>query len=113
MERPVPTAVFIGLAATGVLAVGAGVTGVMATGKKSDFDEANDGLDPDGAQEIADSGKTLNLVTDILLGGAVVAGAVTAVLYLNRPEVPAQRDALRVSPTVGQRGGGLFLSGRF
>ena len=114
MERPIPTGVFIGLAATGALAVGAGVTGFLALGKKSDFDDANDGTDPDGAQEIADSGKTLNLITDVLIGGAVVAGAVTAVLYLNRPEVPADAEtALRVAPAIGPSGGGLSVSGAF
>jgi hypothetical protein len=115
MERPVPTAVFIGLAATGVFAIGAGVTGIMATSKKSDFEDANDGTDPAKADDLRKSGQTLNLVTDILLGGAVVAGGVTAVLYFSRPEVPAQRDAgrFRVTPLVGPNGAALSFAGQF
>lgn len=114
MTRPVPTGVFIGLAATGALAVGAGVTGALALKKKSDFNVANDGSDPAAASDLRSSGKTMNLVTDVLVGGAVVAAGVTAVLYLNRPEVPAQKDtALRVNPALGPRGGGVSVSGRF
>ena len=112
--RPIPTGVFIGLAATGAFAVGAGVTGVLALKKKSDFNAANNGSDPTAASDLRSSGKTMNLVTDVLLGGAVVAAGVTAVLYLNRPAVPAEHDtALYVSPSIGPRGGGLDISGRF
>lgn len=114
MERPVPAAVWIGVAATGLFAVGAGVTGVMAMGKRSEFQDSNDGSDPTRAEELKSSGQTLNLVADILFGGAVVAGGVTAVLYFGRPEVPRAADAgLRFSPVVGRHGAGLGLSGQF
>lgn len=115
MERPVPVPVYITAGLTGALLIGSGVTGVLALSKKSDFDKANDGTDPANAQSIKDSGTTLNLITDVLLGGAVVAGAVTAVLYLNRPEVPAEQDtaSIRLTPLVGPSGGALSVTGAF
>ncbi|MBX3128864.1 MAG: hypothetical protein KF718_19260 [Polyangiaceae bacterium] len=114
-QRPVPTTVWIGLAATGAFAVGATVTGLMASGKRSDFDAKNNGTDPAGAERLRDDGKRLNLITDVLLGGAVVAGAVTAVLYLNRPEVPAERETagLRFRPAIVPGGGSMWVTGAF
>jgi len=112
--RPIPTGVYIGVAATGALAVGAGVVGVLAMGKKSEFDDANNGNDPNAAKDIKDSGEQLNLIADILAGGAVVAGIVTAVLFVSRPEVPVEQDtALVVRPLVGKSVGGLSVSGAF
>ena len=113
--RPVPTGVIIGGVATGALAIGAGVVGFMAMGKKSDFDAKNDGLHTDDAKSLSDSGKTLNLVTDILIGGAVVAGVVTTVLYLGRPEVPAggAQAGLQLAPSFGRKSAGLWALGRF
>jgi hypothetical protein len=112
-ERPVPTGVYIGLAATGVLAVGTGVVGGLALSKHSDFQSKNDGSDPSAAQSLKDSGKTLNLVTDVLLGGAVVAGAVTAVLYFSRPSTTVDQGSFRVTPVAGPRLAGLSLAGSF
>ncbi len=114
-ERPVPVGVYIGLAATGAFAIGAGVTGVLALGKKSDYEDANDGTDPATAKDLRDSGQTLNLVTDVLMGAAVVSGAVTAVLYLTRPEKPPEQDrsALRLLPAVSTSGVGLAVARSF
>lgn len=114
--RPMPVGVYVGLAATGVLLVGGTVTGVLALGKKKDFDAANDGTDPQKAEDLRNSGKTLNLVTDILLGGAVVAGVVTAVLFVNRPQAAPEAEkgtAFHFTPVIGRNSGGLSLSGRF
>jgi hypothetical protein len=87
-------------------------------GKNSDFKDANDGNDPSGAEDIQKSGKTLNLVADILLGTGVVAGVVTTVLFLNRPEVPASGPPadtarLRLVPAIGPQAGALFMTGKF
>jgi hypothetical protein len=113
-ERPIPTGVYIGVAATGALAIGAGVVGFLAMDKKSKFDDANDGTDPQKAEELRDSGQQLNLISDVLAGGALVAGVVTGVLYFSRPEVPATRDtAFVVRPAVGANAGGLSVSGAF
>lgn len=125
-ERPVPTAVWIGAAATGALALGTAVTGVMATSKHSDFQAANDGRDPAKADDLKKSGQTLNLVTDVLLGGTVVAAGVTAYFFVTRPSVEREivpgaapvegRRAPRkepwvLVPTASAKGGGLVLSG--
>jgi len=113
--RPVPTGVYIGLAATGAFAVGAGVVGVLALGNKSDFEDENDGSDPTGAEETKNRGSTLNLVTDVLIAGAVVSAGVTAVLYFTRPTVSADRAsaALQISPVVLPGGAALAARGRF
>lgn len=119
MERPIPVPVIITGAATGALLIGSGVVGLMAMSKNSQFKDKNDGKHVAEAQSLRDSGSTLNIVGDVLLAGGVVAGAVTTLLFLNRPEVPAGGDAgatargFRVVPTVGASGGGLFMTGRF
>jgi hypothetical protein len=125
LERPVPTSVWIGAAVTGALAVGTVVTGLVATSKHSDFEAANDGRDPDAASSLKDSGQTMNLVADVMLGGTLVAAGVTTFFFVTRPSVeveaaspasPAARRApapraLRLAPMVGTRGGGVALTG--
>lgn len=125
-ERPVPTAVWIGAAATGALALGTAITGVMATSKHSDFQAANDGRDPSKADDLKKSGQTLNLVTDVLLGGTVVAAGVTAYFFVTRPTVEREivpgaapvegrrvprKEPWVLVPTASAKGGGLMLSG--
>jgi hypothetical protein len=111
--RPIPTSVYIGLAATGALAVGTGIVGALSLSKHSDFDSKNDGLHTSEAQDLKDSGKTLNLVTDVLLGGAVVAGGITAVLYFSRPRTTVDHGRLRVTPLAGPQLAGVSLTGGF
>jgi hypothetical protein len=86
-ERPVPKAVFVVGALSGAAIVGGAVTGILALGKNSDFKKANDGTDPTAADSLKSSGKTLNLVTDILLGAGIVGAGVTVALYATRPAV--------------------------
>ncbi|HEU5074638.1 MAG TPA: hypothetical protein VFU02_10700 [Polyangiaceae bacterium] len=114
MERPVPTGVYIGLAATGVFTAGATVTGIMALGKNSEFEDEN-GENQEAAQDAYDATKTLNLVTDVLIAGAFVSAAVTTYLYLDRPAVPAGQDArrFRVTPAVGRDVALVSMSGSF
>jgi len=112
-ERPVPTAVWIGVAATGAFTAGAVVTGILALGKHDEFDSATSAADAASAKS---SGETLNLTTDILMGAAVVAAGTTAVLYFTRPQVevdPTHDTAFRVSPTMLPGGGGLWMQGSF
>lgn len=114
-ERPVPVTVYItgGLAIAGF--VGFGVLGALASGKKSDYDKANDGTDPTGAKDLKDSGEQLNLFADVALGVGVVAGVLTAVFYLTRPEKPvATMDTgVSFSPAVGPGFAGAALGKRF
>ena len=127
MERPTPTGVYIGLAATGAFTLGAAVTGVLALGKKGDFDDANDGTNPADAESLSDSTKTLNLVTDVLIGAAVASAAVTTYLYVSRPAVPVGQETarfkkadgskeatrLKIQPLVGRDTAFLSLEGSF
>jgi hypothetical protein len=120
-SRPITGGVWAGVAVTGVLTVATAVTGVLALSKHSDYVSANTGADPSNAQSIRSTGETLNLITDVCLGGAVVAAAVTTILFVGRPTVtslespaPAQMGRrFDVVPTVGAGGGGLAILGRF
>lgn len=113
-ERPVPTAVYVGAAASGVLLVGGGVLGFMAMGKKSDYDDLNDGSNVTEAEAARDSGQQLNLFADVALGLGAIAGGITAVLFFTRPEVPVGGDAgVGVTPAVGPRSAGVSVNGRF
>jgi hypothetical protein len=110
-SRPVPTGVWVGVAATGALAIGAGVTGVIALGKKSDYEKAN-GQDPAKAKGLYDDTKTMNLVTDVLIGAAIVSAGITTYLFIKRPERETGVE-LRLAPRLGMRESGLSLQGSF
>jgi hypothetical protein len=111
-SRPVPTGVYVGLVATGALAIGGGITGLMAMGKRNDYNSKNDGTNPTAASELRDQGNTLNLVTDILFGGAIVAAGITSVVYFSRPSPSAASlEVPRVA--VGNGGATLSLRGKF
>lgn len=118
-ERSTPTGVYIGLAATGVFAIAATATGVLALGKDKKFNESTN---PSEEDDLKKSGKTLALLTDIGIGAAVVSAGITAYLYFSAPKSPA-RDAtatndkgvsqIRVAPAVGPNAAGVALSGKF
>lgn len=110
-HRPVPVSVWIGAGVTGALLGGAVGTGIVALGKNTEFDDANQEGDAE-RDDLRNQVKTFNLVTDILIGGAVVSGIVTTVLYVTRPSVPKE-SALRFSPVVGPQIAALTLHGKF
>jgi hypothetical protein len=116
-RRPTPTSVYVGLVGTGVLAAGAAVTGVMALDKHAQFNDQNspDGRTTGELQNLKDTGELLNIVTDVLIGAAVVGAGVTTYLYATRPEISTEqpRASLRIVPRVGPTGGGLTVLGRF
>ena len=111
-SRPVPAGVWIGVVATGACAVGAGVTGALALGKNSDYKNAN-GHDPAAAKSLQSDTKTFNLVTDVLIGAAVVSAGVTTYLYVKRPERDAVGLRLWLRPRVGLDQSSLDLEGAF
>jgi hypothetical protein len=96
---------------------------VLALSKHSDFQTKNDGQHVTDAQSLHDSGQTMNLVSDICLGAAVVAAGVTTYLYFARPTVEVaspqamrqnkKRASIALSPSVGQGSGGIWLHGSF
>jgi hypothetical protein len=110
-----PTGVYIGLAATGLFVAGGAVTGILAMGKNSDYEDANDGSDPAAAEDLKKSGETLNLVADICFGAAIVSAGVTAVIYFTSgsSSKPEQSAGLTVTPVLGPRGAGVFAEQRF
>jgi hypothetical protein len=114
-DRPIPTTVVVGAIATGAFLAGGVVVGFMASSKKKDFDNQNDGSDPTGAQKLKDDGKKLNLIADICFGGAVVAASITTILYFSRPEVSTTKDTggTNITPGWTPGGGVLMVSGAF
>jgi hypothetical protein len=79
------TPVWIGLALTGALAAGAGVTGVLTLGAKRDY-EREVGRLPGDAGAVASArthARTLALFTDVLGGAAIASAVVTLILYVN------------------------------
>jgi hypothetical protein len=108
------TAVWIGVAATGAFAVGAGVFALLARDAKSDFDHELEKF-PTTKERIDDTRsrmKTYAAITDGLGAAAIVSGGVTLLLALSgsSPTASAQQGTtIRVSPRVG----GLTVSGAF
>jgi hypothetical protein len=114
-RRPVPAGVWIGAATTGALAIAAGVTGVLAVGKHGEYKDVN-GSDADKAKSLRDETKTLNLVTDVLIGAAVISAGITTYIYIRRPERKDRDSALidlKLSPRIGLQQSGLALEGVF
>lgn len=87
-DRPIPRTFWYGAGATGVLAVATTITGIAALGAASSYDDANRGSTPERADDLRGNAKALNITTDVLLTGTVIAAAVTTFIYLTRPEKP-------------------------
>jgi hypothetical protein len=85
-ERPIPRSFWYAAGATGVLGVATVVTGLFAVNARSDFEAANTGGTPERADDLRGTGQALNVTTDVLLTATVVGAAVTAFIYLTRPE---------------------------
>jgi hypothetical protein len=110
-SRPVPTSVWISGGTTVAMLVGATVTGLMATSKRSSFNEVN-GVPgkADEAQSLHDSAVTLATVNTVFTGAAIVGAGVTAYFYFSRPEKPVSRVGVPViSPWVTADGAGVLL----
>ncbi len=85
------------MAAGGALMVGSLPTGLMANSKAKKLeDQCVGGSCPDSLKATADSGKTLALVTDVLLFGGLATVAVGGVLLLLKK--PKKQDAAQESP---------------
>jgi len=100
---------WVGLAATGALAVGWGVLGVMTLGAQSDFEDELDRRTTSGAVDDARSkARTLALATDIVAGVTVVSATLTVVAFAVEPgsdeASPAPGSA---AGTRGARGAGV------
>lgn len=98
-ERPIPRSVYITGLATVALGAGTLVTGILAVDTRTRFDRSNDGSDPAQAEDLRSSGKTLNVVSDVLLVGTIIGAVATVYLYVTRPSVPpGNRTGLSLVP---------------
>ncbi len=126
LEITTPT--IIGAAATGALLIGTVITGVLALGANSDFDDAvarsNDSSLPRGArllarqdgEDAASRANTLSAVTDVLMVSTLVAaGATVALFFLTQPdddESLADGPRIRgLSAVATPEGGAVLLTG--
>lgn len=113
---PRPWQTPLGITATVVGAVGAGVgvaLGFMAKGKfdesnQSNCDAATDVCNPTGLQMRSDAVSLGNIATGVLVAGAVI-GAAGIVLWITAPSAPAKSGAL-VLPRGADAGRGAFSS---
>ena len=101
-ERPIPTAAFVAGGATIALGIGGALFGALALQKHSDYVAANDGTQVAQARSDRSTGQTLNIVTDVFLGAALIGAGVTTYLVLSRATVerPASAAAIRRSPLL-------------
>jgi len=128
----ITTPVWIAGALTLALGAGAAVTGILALGANSDFEDAvvesNDPMrsleqreaSARRGHDAAADASTFATVTDVLLAGAVVGAAVTIVLLVTSGDDGASSDdsmASRLrwiaSPAMSPDGGGVIVRGAF
>lgn len=95
-----------GWIATGVLGVGAAVTGILSLSATSDYDSKLDtlGVSRDELDDARKRSRNLSLTTDILTGATILAGGVSLYLSLRTPSAPATTTTsslgLRVGPSA-------------
>lgn len=116
--RPAPaprssTAQWVGWTATGGLAIGALVTGVLGNRAADDLDSARGQKDVSSAQLRSDSrkAKTLLITSDVLAAAAVVTGGLSLYLTLRSPPREQPTDTARVGLNLSA--GGLRLVGSY
>jgi tetratricopeptide (TPR) repeat protein len=90
-KAKLPTPVWAAWIGTGALAVGAGVTGILATARANDLAALRDSPTSTGDERAAvrDQAKNLAFASDLLTGAAVVAGGTT--LYFTIRHATKQR----------------------
>jgi hypothetical protein len=114
IETKTPTAVYVGLAATGFFATAATVTGIIALNKDHQF---NNSSDPAESDRLKSSGHTLAVLTDIELGATILSAGATAYFYFTAPKSTtgesAQRPKLQLAPVFSPTAAGVGVSGNF
>ena len=99
--------------ATGAFVVGAVVTGVLYSSKRSDFNDANSSGDPSRFDK-HDSAQTLGIVNAVLVGGAAVSAGFFVYFLVSggkHESPPASSAKLRLTPVVSPQVAGLMLGG--
>lgn len=103
------TQLYVGLGVTGGLAIGATITGLLAMSKHNTFED--DGADAATRDDARESGKTLALITDAMIIGAVAAATYTAFYYF---AVYRKRErSISIVPAASSDAAGLAITGRF
>jgi len=94
-------AAWVTWAGAGVLGAGAAVTGLMALNSASELKSMRDTVGSSAADRAneADKARTLSIVSDVLLGAAVVTGGIA--LYLTFKKPSAEQSARNVRLTFG------------
>jgi hypothetical protein len=103
---------WVALGVGGAAAIGAAVTGGMASSTMADLEDAcPDSTCPATKQSDIDKGRNLALTTDVLIGVAAIGIVAGVVLFFVEPKMGEKEVA--VTPTASSNGGGLALTGRF
>lgn len=96
-----------GIGVTAALVLSGTVTGLLALSQQSEYEDPQ--TNPERRRELYEGRRTLPLITDVLLDGALLTGLATAGLYLfagPRHDEPAAGSRALVSPRF-VRGGGF------
>jgi tetratricopeptide (TPR) repeat protein len=115
--EPSRAPVFVAGATTVALGGAALVTGLLAHDKHADYEEQNAAPTQGSLADrtaLRDDGRALAITSTVLTGAAIVAGGVTAYLWLREPapdRPTAARRVAGVSPWVGGEGAGLVAWG--
>lgn len=111
-SKPNHTGAIVAGVATGLFVVGAGVTGALYAGKRSDFKDANDANDPSRFDK-RDSAQTLGTVNLVLSGGALISAGLLVYFLVSGSKAEAAPSTARVqlTPLVSTTGAGLVLGG--
>ncbi len=114
-KRPIPKTVFIVGGASVALGIAGAVVGVLASGARTEYEDAN-GKEPKAKlEDMRSNVTTLNLVADISFGLAIAGAATTVVLFLKRPEKKTEptKEAVLFAPWATPQGGGAMIMGTF
>ena len=103
-----PTVVF--LSATGMLVVAAAITGGLALDQHGDFDAFESGGSRMDAEDERSAGEKLNTATDVLIGGAILAGSLALGFGIRDAVVSSRASQVALSPLIVAGGGGLAMT---
>lgn len=117
-KRRVPTVAYVTWGATGVFAVGAGVTGFLALSASRDLRDKRQSPDSTKASldKAADKTSQMALISDVCTGLAVVGAGVSLYLTIKGEEVPPEQAARRkplLPVQVGFGPGSVAVAGSF
>jgi Tfp pilus assembly protein PilF len=106
---PGPRVPWLAWGVTGALAVGAGVTGVLALQAQSHFEEHRETFNTTRAEldDQNDKARRLGIVTDVLIGATAIAAGVSLYLTLSAGPQGGGATAGAVRLRVGPGGAGL------